>query len=104
MATTLLLLLWSRYVPSYFVDSQKRDGVTGERLYVLEVKQQLCLGSSFLIIFEGPSWSLTGGVHDNKVCGDVGVGIVTSHILSQGCCCPLVQVIGLLEALTCQLK
>ena len=34
MATTLLLLLWGRYVPSYLIDSQKRDGETGERLYV----------------------------------------------------------------------
>ena len=97
-ATTLLLLLWGGYVPSYFIDSQKKDGETGERLYVLEVEQQLCLGCSFLIIFKGPSWSLTGGVHDDEVCGDVGVGVTTSHVLAQGCHCPLVQVVGLLEA------
>ena len=93
----LLLLLGSGHVPSHFIDSQERVGVTVESLYVSEVDQKPCLVCSFLIIFEGPSWSLTGGVRDDKVRGDIGVSVTTSRTLVERCHCPLIQVVGLLE-------
>ena len=93
----LLLLLGSRHVPSHFIDSQERVGVTGESLYVLEVDQKPCLVCSFLIIFEGLSLSLTGGVCDDEVQGDIGVGVMTSRTLMERCHCPLVQVVSPLE-------
>ena len=92
-----LTLTHSRHVPSHFIDSQERVGVTGESLYVSEVDQKPRLVCSFLIIFEGLSWSLTGGVCNDEVQGDIGVGIMTSRTLMEHCHPPLIQVVGLLE-------
>ena len=75
----------------------KRELVSLGRASVSEVDQKPCLVCSFLIIFEGPSWSLTGGVCDDEVRGDIGVSVMTSHTLVECCHHPLIQVVGLLE-------